>query len=276
MAAGKFNACLPYTLREEGGYSNDAGDPGGKTDRGVTQKTYDLYRAKKHLYARDVRDMADAELLDIYRIGYWDAISAETLPPGVDLSGFDYAVNSGARTALPAIAKAQGGGAAPATVIDRIANERLSFLHGLKTWRAFGTGWGPRVARIEAASLRMARQPITAAADAAKAKVKANSVKAKGGAIVAASALPVQQIAGSHAWIGALVLGAFAFAAGVAAFNAWRQNQRAVTLTAAASSLAAETVAANALAGAAVIVAKQARTSPPTTAPEPPTPPSAA
>ena len=134
--------------------------------------------------------MTEAELQDIYRTGYWDAVGAEILPAGVDLSAFDYAVNSGPREAKKSLAAAMVAKPPIATIIDRIAAERLSFLHGLKTWRAFGKGWGPRVARIEAASLKMAGLPITVAANSAKAQQKASSSKAKAGAIVAVSALP--------------------------------------------------------------------------------------
>jgi lysozyme family protein len=39
MADG-FDACLAFTLREEGGYVDDPADPGGATNMGITLATY--------------------------------------------------------------------------------------------------------------------------------------------------------------------------------------------------------------------------------------------
>jgi Glycosyl hydrolase 108 len=38
-----------YTLAEEGGDSNDAHDPGGRTHKGIIQREYDRYRRQKGL-----------------------------------------------------------------------------------------------------------------------------------------------------------------------------------------------------------------------------------
>lgn len=251
MASGNFNACLACTLREEGGYSNVPADPGGSTQKGVTQKTYDLYRARKRLATRDVRQMTDDELREVYRAGYWDAVGAEGMPPGVDLSAFDYAVNSGPARAKAAIAKAAAGGAAPAAAIRNLANARLAFLHGLATWQAFGKGWGPRVARIEAASLRMAGQPVAPAAAAAKATQDRRGTNAKAAGAAAAAAVVAHAMSGGHSFAALALIALIAGVGAAAAWSAWRQGQRGTALTSAASTLTAQSLAANALAAAA-------------------------
>ncbi len=232
MAAGNFQNCLPYTLREEGGKSNDPRDPGGRANEGVTQRTYDAWCKARGGPQRDVYLMQSAERDAIYKSEYWNAIAAESLPPGEDLSGFDYAVNSGPKKALSALARANAGSPPLGKVIDNIASERLSFLHGLGTWRAFGKDWGERVARIEAQSLRMAKLPLLPNVAAAKSR-KQNSADA-------AKTIPMASPAGVVAaastslhvgpWIGAAIIGVVIISSLICAFNAWRQGQRAATL----------------------------------------------
>ena len=48
MTAENFQACLAFTLKYEGGKSNDPRDPGGRTMEGVTQATYDASHKKRH------------------------------------------------------------------------------------------------------------------------------------------------------------------------------------------------------------------------------------
>jgi lysozyme family protein len=45
----------------------------------------------------------------------------------------------------------------PSKVIVAINDERLQFLKSLRTWSAFGVGWGRRVADVKAFSLELAR-----------------------------------------------------------------------------------------------------------------------
>jgi lysozyme family protein len=236
MAAGRFSACLAYTLREEGGLSNDPGDPGGLTNKGITHATYDAYRAGKGLFPRSVAQITDAEIQDIYLSGYWNAIGAESLPAGVDLSAFDYAVNSGPSKARQALTRAMDGNASVATIIDRIATRRLSVMHALRTWGAFGKGWAARVARIEAASLKMAGLPVAPAAASARNKSDNHAVVAT----AAGGAAGILATAGHIAlWIVLLLIAGAAAIALVAAFNAWRQGQRATALDQAVADLQA-------------------------------------
>ncbi len=46
MPSTAFSESLPFVLRWEGGYVNHPNDPGGATNKGVTQKVYDGWRAR--------------------------------------------------------------------------------------------------------------------------------------------------------------------------------------------------------------------------------------
>lgn len=233
MASGNLAACLALTLREEGGYSNDPRDPGGATMKGVTRAVYDAWRRDRGLALRDVRQISDAELQEIYRSGYWAPVGAGALAAGLDLSAFDFAVNSGPPRAKKALA--QVAGLPVARAISRLADLRLSFLHGLRTWSYFGKGWGARVGRIEAAGLKMAGAPVARAADSATAKAKGATKQAT----AAIAAAPVSG-AGAHyfdgsGWMTAIVLALLVAAAGVALWRGAQQRARAQALANAAS-----------------------------------------
>lgn len=187
MAAWNYEACHARTLSHEGGWSNHPADPGGVTLEGVTQAVYDSYRSgkglpRKALFAA-MRTTPEwiAERRDIYRTLYWDKVCGDALPAGVDLAVYDYAVNSGvaraARVLQRLVAVTDDGRIGPvtlaalarhdpATLVERICDERLAFLKRLKTWPVFGKGWGRRVADVRRAAAGMARAAAPPAAAA--------------------------------------------------------------------------------------------------------------
>jgi len=167
-----FPEALRLVLVHEGGFSNHPKDPGGATNKGVTQAVYDAYRARGGQPKRSVRSITAAEVEAIYRREYWDKVKADQLPAGVDYCVFDFAVNSGvsraARYLQRAVGVAQDGKIGPVTLaavarvsppslIDRICNERMAFLRGLKTFATFGKGWTRRVTDVRAHAKGMAR-----------------------------------------------------------------------------------------------------------------------
>lgn len=169
-----YQTCLTKVLASEGGYTNDANDPGGPTNYGITIADYRKY-INPNATATDVKNMKLSDAQSIYKSKYWDAMSCDQLPSGVDYTVFDYGVNSGiSRSAkilqqycnvaadgvigpntLAAVSKQNA-----VTLINEINTERLQFLQGLSTWSDFGVGWGRRVASVKAASLLMAQEPI--------------------------------------------------------------------------------------------------------------------
>lgn len=90
-----FNEALELTLRYEGGYVNHPNDPGGATNKGVTQKVYDQYRKEKGLAQKTVKKIPDDEVEDIYYDKYWLKGRCDKLPENLAIVHFDTSVNSG-------------------------------------------------------------------------------------------------------------------------------------------------------------------------------------
>jgi lysozyme family protein len=168
--ADTFDACLAQTLRHEGGYSDDPHDPGGPTMRGITHRVYDAWRDAHGEPRRDVRAITADEVARIYRSQYWEAVSGDALPPGIDLAVFDFSVNSGPARAIKALQRAIGvaadghigavtltaaHAADPVDTITRIMDERLVFLRQLRHFWRFGRGWTRRVEDVRECALDM-------------------------------------------------------------------------------------------------------------------------
>lgn len=100
MATQAFRDGLRFVLRWEGGFVDDPADPGGRTNRGVTQKTYDGWRARSQLLQRDVLHIEEAEVEAIYETDYWGAAGCDRLRASLDLIAFDTAVNMGVRRSI--------------------------------------------------------------------------------------------------------------------------------------------------------------------------------
>lgn len=108
MTSTRFLSSLPFILRREGGYVNDPDDPGGATNKGVTQKTYNQWRRRQDLSTRDARKLGDEELNDIYESGYWLPPRCDKLQEALDLAQFDTAVNMGPRRAVKMLQSSVG------------------------------------------------------------------------------------------------------------------------------------------------------------------------
>ncbi len=93
-----FEEALEFTLRWEGGYSDHISDPGGATNMGVTQGTYDGYRERTGRPLRPVLDITETERDTIYRDQYWRAAGCDQqaiFSPMIAMVQFDAAVNVG-------------------------------------------------------------------------------------------------------------------------------------------------------------------------------------
>jgi lysozyme family protein len=174
LTASSYDTALRCVLAHEGGYSNDARDPGGATNYGITIGDYRRY-VDPHGTPADVRRMGVNEAKAIYRGKYWAAVHGDELPAGVDYAVFDFAVNSGVSRAAKYLQRIVGVAADgeigpetlkavaehdPAEIIRTLCSQRLQFLQSLRTWRAFGKGWARRVADVRVVSLDMAQPQI--------------------------------------------------------------------------------------------------------------------
>ena len=155
-----YPQALKQVLKYEGGKVDDPRDPGGRTAYGVTQDTYNAWRKKQNLPTTDVYNISQTEVAAIYRQEYWDRISGDSLPSGVDFAVFDYAVNSGvsraAKTLQAVVGVTQDGVIGPATiqaaktyVAMSVTNKRLAFMQSLSIWSTFGKGWSARIADVK-------------------------------------------------------------------------------------------------------------------------------
>ena len=169
MAASNFSNALALTLRFEGGYSDLPADPGGATNRGITQATLAQFRHRPVSKA-EVRTLTQDEASRIYQALFWQPSGADVCPVGVDAALFDYAVNSGTPRALAALREVLGlkpkashedvlaaaQTADPLKTISSLCRYRLRFLQRLRTFSVFGRGWRRRVESVETVCLAMA------------------------------------------------------------------------------------------------------------------------
>lgn len=172
MSKENFGSSLAKVLVHEGGYVNDPADPGGATNKGVTQAVYDGWRRSHGEAVQSVRSISVDEIAGIYRLLYWDRMRGDDLPAGVDYAAFDFAVNSGVSRAakfLQAVAGAADDGVIGRQTLDAVmrmgarqaitalCNKRLGFLRGLGIFWRFGKGWTTRVEQVRADALGMVR-----------------------------------------------------------------------------------------------------------------------
>lgn len=201
---GNLEQSLRLVLAHEGGFSNHPQDPGGATNRGVTQRVYDAYRKRKGLGTQSVRGIAADEVAAIYKRQYWDAVRGDDLPAGLDYAVFDYAVNSGPKRAIQDLQRALGvkpdGIIGQITLsaigdvfgaIDGLCDRRLAFLRSLKHYKTFGRGWERRVAEVAEAAVAMAQGSVAVVPTEATPKAEEPEKTAAQSSTVQASALQI-------------------------------------------------------------------------------------
>ncbi len=101
MESELFKKALQFVLNREGGFVNNPKDPGGATNKGITQNTYNAWLKKNGRPARDVRTITDAEVKAIYYNNYWLAAGCHKMTPKFAVVCFDTAVNMGVGRVKP-------------------------------------------------------------------------------------------------------------------------------------------------------------------------------
>jgi lysozyme family protein len=96
-----FGKALAYTLRHEGGWSDDPADPGGATNFGITLKTAQRFGIKTK---EELRAIAPERVAEIYEAGYWRYGGVRDQRVATKL--FDMAVNMGPGTAEKLLTRA--------------------------------------------------------------------------------------------------------------------------------------------------------------------------
>jgi lysozyme family protein len=169
QSSARFDACMPFIFKAEGGYSDTPGDSGGPTNFGITLATLKAYDGNQALTADDVKKLAPATATEIYRTAYWNRMQCGALPAGLDLEVFDFGVNSGPAESVKTLQKIVGvtpdGSIGPITLaavgqlnaadlVARFAQARLAFYQSLNK-PEFEQGWTTRVAQIQTAAAKM-------------------------------------------------------------------------------------------------------------------------
>jgi lysozyme family protein len=91
-----FDTAIISILENEGGFSNDPTDRGGRTQYGITQATYDGWNDSKDKRRVDVAKITHEEAIEIYRANYWNAGKFALIEsPLIASKLFDLAVNCG-------------------------------------------------------------------------------------------------------------------------------------------------------------------------------------
>jgi len=158
-----FEICLAHIFKSEGGFSNHVADPGGITNLGCTKTTWEEFVGHP-VSETDMRNLTPADVKPLYKRKYWDKVSGDLLPAGLDYAVFDAAINSGPGRAAKWLQEVVGvtadGSIGPATLkaidafktsdlIAKYNDKRLQFLESLPTFSTFGKGWSNRVASVQ-------------------------------------------------------------------------------------------------------------------------------
>ncbi|WP_420382028.1 glycoside hydrolase family 108 protein [Novosphingobium sp.] len=171
MSGHDFIDALVVVVHEEGGYVDDARDPGGATNLGVTARTWMSWSGKP-ASETVMRGLTPGKVGPLYRAWYWDKVGGDALPVALALAVFDFAVNAGPAAAIRVL---QGIVGAPvdgqcgqttaraidtyasriglAKLIDRFSAARRDFYRQRTEFPVFGKGWLARVDRIEGVAL---------------------------------------------------------------------------------------------------------------------------
>jgi lysozyme family protein len=161
-----FDACCSFSLRQEGGFCDVKGDPGGATNHGITMAELATVLGRPATIA-DVRALTAAQAEAIYKPRYWGAVNGDGLPAGVDLVVMDFGINAGpgasARQLQALLHVEQDGDIGPATVMALAPHDRSwviaaltlshqAYYRRLPGYSEFGPGWIARTVRCQAAA----------------------------------------------------------------------------------------------------------------------------
>ena len=151
-----FYTFIDRVLAHEGGYVNDARDPGGETNWGITRRT-----AQANGYHGNMRAMTRSQAIEIYRTAFWLRYRCAEMPVSVAFQFFDACINHGYGNAARMLQRAAGvaddgviGNISLAAIntlpendlLLRFNAERIDCYTRLSTFAHFGKGWVRRVA----------------------------------------------------------------------------------------------------------------------------------
>lgn len=87
-----FDRCLAFVLAQEGGRVDDAADLGGRTNQGITQRTFTRWLEDRDAPSRDVFTISNEDVGDIYCDYYWNPGCCDAMSWPMNLVHFDTCV----------------------------------------------------------------------------------------------------------------------------------------------------------------------------------------
>lgn len=155
MSDDRFAAALAFTLPWEGGYVNDPADPGGATNKGITQAVYSDWLISHKLPVAPVQGITPETVAAIYEQKYWMPCG-HGLPAPLDLVAFDTAVNCGVARCQEWLANGWHPTgdtiAAARNVCDARQNHYVGLVARRPTMAKFLKGWLNRLAALRRAA----------------------------------------------------------------------------------------------------------------------------
>jgi lysozyme family protein len=136
---------------------------------GCTQANWEAYVGHK-VTQDDMKKLTKDDVKPLYKKNYWDAVSGDLLPSGLDYAAFDFAINAGPAASRKMIQRALGvvadGAIGPNTLkaineadakklIQKFSDAKTTFYKGLGNFNVYGTGWLKRVADVQAVANKM-------------------------------------------------------------------------------------------------------------------------
>jgi lysozyme family protein len=127
-----FNDAIKLVLSAEGGYSNLSADRGGETYKGITRKNFpswkgwtiiDQYKPLKHNQIINL-PLLDEAIKDFYYINFWLPLNLDSINPKIAALTFDFAVNSGTKTAARALQKVTKDTTGAKIIVDGVIGKK--------------------------------------------------------------------------------------------------------------------------------------------------------
>lgn len=163
-----WDAFFHMLIEHEGGFTDDPRDSGNKRGDGHGNAGSTMLGVTAHVWAeytgkpapKDVmRALTEEDVKPLYKRNYWDAVHADKLPSGVDVSVADLCVNAGPGRAAKILQRCVGAKAdgavgpmtlravhdvEPGKLLDLYYEQRESFYRRLKDYAIYGKGWSRR------------------------------------------------------------------------------------------------------------------------------------
>ena len=163
-----FKECLDLVLKSEGGWVDNALDPGGETNLGVTKAVWEEWVGHP---VESLKNLTKDDVAPLYELKYWRPCYGEVLPRGLDYLCFSFGVNAGCGRSVKLLQQSLGlvsdGIIGPkvmqklresniSDVIKGFSESRREYYKSLKK-PMFEKGWLSRTDKEEQEALQMVK-----------------------------------------------------------------------------------------------------------------------